>query len=124
MFRFGATNDDLDVAYAIGGTATNGVDYVALPGLVTIPAGERRADITIVPLDDGPPDITSTVILKLVPDATGTNYLLGYPARRRRHHSRQPVAAGRHRPDARRVLSTSAPPARMARGSMSSIPPT
>ena len=77
MFRFGATNNDLDVAYAIGGTATNGVDYVALPGAVTIPAGERRADITIVPLDDGPPDITSTVILKLIPDATGTNYLLG-----------------------------------------------
>jgi hypothetical protein len=76
VFRFGATNDDLDVAYAIGGTATNGIDYVALPGLVTIAAGERRAAITIIPLDDGPPDITSTVILKLVP---GTNYLLGYP---------------------------------------------
>jgi hypothetical protein len=76
VFRFGATNDDLDVTYNIGGTATNGIDYVALPGLVTIPAGERRADITIIPLDDGPPDITSTVILKLVP---GTNYLLGYP---------------------------------------------
>jgi Bacterial Ig domain len=76
VFRFGAANDDLGVAYAIGGTATNGIDYVALPGLVTIPAGERRAAITIIPLDDGPPDITSTVILKLVP---GTNYLLGYP---------------------------------------------
>jgi hypothetical protein len=76
VFRFGATNDNLDVAYAIGGTATNGVDYVALPGTVTIPAGERRAEITIVPLDDGPPDITSTVILKLNP---GTNYLLGLP---------------------------------------------
>lgn len=79
VFRFGATNDELDVTYAIGGTATNGIDYVALPGLVTIPAGERRADITIMPLDDGLPDITSTVILKLVPDATGTNYLLGLP---------------------------------------------
>jgi hypothetical protein len=79
VFRFGATNDELDVAYAIGGTATNGIDYVALPGLVTIPAGERRADITIVPLDDGSPDITSTVILKLAPDSTGTNYLPGLP---------------------------------------------
>jgi hypothetical protein len=79
VFRFGATNDDVDVAYAIGGTATNGVDYVALPGLVTIPAGQRRAQITIVPIDDGPPDITSSVVLKLIPDATGTNYLLGQP---------------------------------------------
>jgi Big-like domain-containing protein len=77
VFRFGATNDDLNVAYAIGGTATNGIDYVALPGLVTIPAGERRAAITILPLDDGPPDINSTVILKL---AAGTNYLVGFPS--------------------------------------------
>jgi hypothetical protein len=76
VFRFGATNDDLDVAYGVGGSATNGVDYAALPGVVTIPAGERRADITIVPLDDGPPDITSTVILKLV---GGPNYVVGYP---------------------------------------------
>jgi hypothetical protein len=79
VFRFGATNDNLDVAYAIGGTAANGIDYVALPGSVTILAGERRADITVVPLDDGPPDITSSVVLKLIPDATGTNYLPGYP---------------------------------------------
>lgn len=79
VFRFGATNDSLDVAYSIGGTATNGIDYVALPGLVSIPAGGRRADITVMPLDDGPPDITSTVILRLVPDPTGTNYLLGLP---------------------------------------------
>ena len=77
VFRFGATNADLDVAYAIGGTATNGVDYVALPGVVTIPAGQHRADITIVPLDDGPPDLNSTVILKLMP---GTNFLVGFPA--------------------------------------------
>jgi hypothetical protein len=79
VFRCGATNDDVNVAYAIGGSATNGIDYVALPGLVTIPAGERRADIAVIPLDDGPPDITSSVVLKLLPDATGTNYLLGYP---------------------------------------------
>jgi hypothetical protein len=79
VFRLGATNDSLNVAYAIGGTATNGIDYVALPGIVTIPAGQRRADITIAPLDDGPPDITSTVVLKLIADSTGTNYLLGMP---------------------------------------------
>jgi hypothetical protein len=79
VFRFGDTNNELDLAYAIGGTATNGIDYVALPGVVAIPAGERRADIPIVPLDDGPPDITSTVILRLIPDPAGTNYLLGFP---------------------------------------------
>jgi hypothetical protein len=76
VFRFGATNDELDVTYTIGGTATNGVEYVALPGEVTIPAGERRAEITVVPIDDGPPDINSTVVLRLTP---GTNYLVGFP---------------------------------------------
>ena len=54
------------MTYAAGGTASNGVDYVTLPGTVTVPAGRRAALITIVPVDDGPPDITSTVILKLI----------------------------------------------------------
>jgi hypothetical protein len=77
--RFGETNDDVSVSYRIGGTASNGVDYVALSGSVTIPAGERRALIPIVPIDDGPPDISTTVILKLLPSPT-TNYLVGFPA--------------------------------------------
>jgi hypothetical protein len=76
--RIGDTNDSVTVDYRIGGTASNGVDYVALPGSVTIPAGQRTTLITVVPIDDGPPDITSTVILKLEPSAT-TNYVLGLP---------------------------------------------
>ena len=44
-----------------------------LPGTVTIPAGQRAALIAVVPVDDGPPDITSTVILKLAPS---TNYVV------------------------------------------------
>jgi hypothetical protein len=75
--RFGATNDDLTVSYAIGGTASNGVDYVTLPGVVTIPAGQLRAPITVTPIDDGKPDISATVILKL---ERGTNYIVGLPA--------------------------------------------
>jgi hypothetical protein len=80
VFRWGDTNGDLTLPYDIGGTASNGVDYVALPGSVTIPAGERRAPITIVPIDDGPPDVNKTVILALTP-ATNTppDYLLGFP---------------------------------------------
>ena len=77
VFRAGATNDDLTVNYLIGGSATNGVDFVTLPGEVQIPAGQRQASISVVPLDDGPPDLNSTVILKLM---TGTNYLVGFPA--------------------------------------------
>ena len=78
VHRAGATNDDLTVTYGIGGTATNGVDYVPLSGSVVIPAGQRNSEITVVPLDDGPPDITSTVVLKL---NAGTNYVVGYPGK-------------------------------------------
>jgi hypothetical protein len=77
VFRFGATNDDLVVNYGIGGTATNGLNYAALPGVVTIPAGQRQAGISIIPLDDGPSDRNSTVVLTL---EVGTNYEVGLPA--------------------------------------------
>ncbi len=81
--RFGETNDDLTVLYFIGGTASNGVDYVALPGSVTIPAGQRSALITIVPIDDGPPDVNKTVILGLAPfndNVLPPPYLIGHPS--------------------------------------------
>jgi hypothetical protein len=67
----------------VGGTASNGVDYVTLPGSVTIPAGQRQALIAVVPIDDGPPDINSTLILALNTNAvTSTNtYLVGFPGR-------------------------------------------
>ncbi len=61
----GPTNAPLAVTYAIGGTASNGVDYVFLPGNVTIPAGQRAAIIPVVPIDDGTPDRTTTVVLRL-----------------------------------------------------------
>jgi hypothetical protein len=76
VFRVGKTNDDLNITYAIGGSATNGIDYVALPGVVLIPAGQQKSSIAVVPLDDGPPDVASTVILKIAP---GTNYVVGRP---------------------------------------------
>lgn len=82
--RFGDTNNDLTVPYNIGGTASNGVDYVALSGAVTIPAGERRAFITIVPIDDGPPDVNKTVVLTLLPDMQMNplpGYMIGFPYR-------------------------------------------
>jgi hypothetical protein len=78
--RYGDTNNDLTITYSIGGTATNGVDYVPLPGSVTIPAGERKALINVVPLDDGPPDINSTVVLALRPSTNSPlDYVLGFP---------------------------------------------
>ena len=76
--RLGSTNDDLTVLYNIGGTATNGVDYVALPGSIVIPAASRSAMISIVPIDNDPPDLNSTVVLSLAPS---TNYVAGIPRR-------------------------------------------
>jgi hypothetical protein len=84
VHRFGDTNFGLNVPYDIGGTASNGVDYVTLPGFVTIPAGARRSLITIVPIDDGPPDVNKTIILTLLPDMQMNplpGYVLGFPRR-------------------------------------------
>jgi len=81
VFRCGTTNSDLTVAYAIGGTASNGVDYVALPGVVTIPAGQRGAMITVIPTDETN-TATETVILSLDPSTnTPPEYVLGFPHR-------------------------------------------
>ncbi len=47
---------------------------------MTIPAGQHHVLIPIVPIDDGPPDITSTVILSLKPSTNApVDYVLGYP---------------------------------------------
>lgn len=51
--RTGLLDRSLTVFYTVSGTAENGVDYVALPGRVTIPAGSAGARIVIRPIDDG-----------------------------------------------------------------------
>lgn len=48
----GPVDAPLTVVYTTGGTATAGVDYVELPGTVTIPAGERNAYIVVKPIED------------------------------------------------------------------------
>jgi hypothetical protein len=70
----------LTVMYSIGGTASNGVDYVALPGAVTIAAGKASALIPIVPIDNGSNTVPKTVILSLTPDTnTPPAYVIGFP---------------------------------------------
>lgn len=82
VFRLGETNDDLTVTYSIGGTASNGVDYLLLPGVVSIPAGQTAAMITIVPLDDPTNFAIETVILSLNASTNSPpDYLLGVPRR-------------------------------------------
>ena len=47
--RTGSTNTALTVRYALGGTATNGIDYNTLGASVTIPAGAASTSLTVVP---------------------------------------------------------------------------
>src|SRR5262249_47256876 len=46
------TASALTVNYTIGGTATNGADYLTLSGSVTISANQPSATITVTPIDD------------------------------------------------------------------------
>jgi hypothetical protein len=77
--RFGDASSNLTVNYKIGGTASNGVDYVALSGFVNIPAGAGYGLIPIVPVDNGSNNFVKTVILTLAPATNTPNYLIGFP---------------------------------------------
>jgi hypothetical protein len=79
--RTGATNESLRVAYRLGGTATNGVDYVQLPGVAVIPAGSRTALVPVVPIDDGVLDRDRTVVLELKAADQPGLYRIGFPPR-------------------------------------------
>jgi putative intracellular protease/amidase len=70
----GPTTQPLTVAYTMSGTATNGSDYTALPGSVTIAAGQTSASITLVPVDDSVADPNETAVLTL---SARSNYRIG-----------------------------------------------
>lgn len=67
---------NLQVSYLVSGTATNGVDYTAIPSTVTIPNGQRSASIIITPIADNITEGDETVILTLDPDPNGI-YTIG-----------------------------------------------
>lgn len=56
---------DTIVAYTVTGTATSGVDYVALTGTVTIPTGATSAPIDVTVLDDLEIEALEDVIITL-----------------------------------------------------------
>jgi len=74
--RTGDTSAPLILAYIIGGSALHGTDYLALPGEVTIPAGQSSAEIVIVPVDDDHGEPAQTVVLQLRNDP---RYVLAAP---------------------------------------------
>lgn len=60
-----SNNSPITVGYTVSGTATPGVDYTALPGSVTIPAGEDSVVLSIEGVLDFTTEGTETVILEL-----------------------------------------------------------
>jgi uncharacterized protein (DUF1800 family) len=72
--RSGDTSQPLAVNYTVAGTAINGTDYEALPGVVVIPAGSSSATITVSPNPNLSSSTASTVILTL---AGGPGYSIG-----------------------------------------------
>lgn len=74
--REGAFDSDLRVYYAISGTASNGMDYVLLPGAITIPAGQKFINLPVIPLDDLFVENDETISILVLDDPDG-NYLAG-----------------------------------------------
>ena len=75
--RTGDTTADLTVHYTVGGTATPGADYSALPGNVTIDADDAEVIIFVAePVDDLEVEGDETVVLTLNADPS---YVIGSP---------------------------------------------
>ncbi|GBF55956.1 alkaline phosphatase [Microcystis sp. 0824] len=72
--RSGVTTNPLTVNYSIGGTATNGTDYAALPSSIAFAAGLSTATVIVDPTADTTVEPNETVILTL---ASGTGYTVG-----------------------------------------------
>ncbi len=66
--RGGSLAEPLTVYYRLTGTATNGADYVHLPGRITIPAGQEVVALPIVPMDDSLVEGNESVVVEIVPD--------------------------------------------------------
>lgn len=66
--RTGPTEQPLTVRFALAGTATQGVDYAALGGVVAIPAGATTVDLRVRPLDDAAVEGDESVEAALAPD--------------------------------------------------------
>jgi len=75
--RSGNLAGPLEVSFAVGGTATAGEDYLALPSSAVIPAGQPSVELAVTPLADQVVEGGETVVLTLL---DGAAYDLGVPA--------------------------------------------
>jgi hypothetical protein len=72
-----ATTTAVVVNYSVSGTAVSGVDFSALPGSVTIPAGSSSAVINVPVLDDATVDPGETVRISLTSASGSANLVPG-----------------------------------------------
>lgn len=80
--RSGGTAAPLVVHFALGGTATPGLDYFLPASPIVIPAGQSRAKLILEPLDDTIAEPVESVVVTLTPDPTAPEtYSLGLPRR-------------------------------------------
>lgn len=63
--RSGPTTLALNVAYTVSGSASNGTDYTALSGTVSIPAGQASVTLPLTQVDDAAAEPDETVIVTL-----------------------------------------------------------
>ena len=66
--RSGSTSNNLEVEFAISGTATAGSDYIPIPESVTIPSGSESASIQITAIDDPLAEFDETVTITITSD--------------------------------------------------------
>jgi subtilisin family serine protease len=78
LTRTGPTDKLLTVKYTVGGSATPGSDYVALPASVTFPVGSATATLVVSAIDDTIPEGPETVSVTLAADPA---YIVGTPSR-------------------------------------------
>lgn len=76
--RGGDVSRPLLVHYDLRGGARNGLDYVALPGVIEIPARKKSAKLVVRPFRDGAGEPTESIVIELVP---GDRYALGRSSR-------------------------------------------
>lgn len=69
LIRYGPNTNDLSVTLAISGTASNGIDYAAIPAVVTIPTGAQAVDIPVQTIVDTATRGNKSVILTVVTNA-------------------------------------------------------
>ncbi|HTD87530.1 MAG TPA: hypothetical protein VK850_13205, partial [Candidatus Binatia bacterium] len=79
----GSADTPLRVLYEMHGTATEGVDYLDLPEIAEIPAGQRSARVIVVPIDDALPEKLESVVICLRPSLLAgplPGYVIGRPS--------------------------------------------